>query len=140
VVAVGVEFPGEGGRGSWVGGGGGAPGGGDLEEAGRLELADGAVEGGGVAVLVGVEPAQREPAPADQVEVGVAPPLPQLGGVGQRLPHPLDRVRDPAGEADLEGAVGSLVGDPSAVGRSFAPVVLSDTACSQFVSPTVMAV
>jgi hypothetical protein len=76
VVALGVELPGEGGWGSWVGGAGGAPGGGDLEEAGWVELADGAVEGGGVAVPVGVEPAQREPAPVDEVQVGLAPPPP----------------------------------------------------------------
>ena len=75
VVAVGVELPGDGCPGCWGVGGGGAPGGGDLEEPGWVELADGAVEGGGVAVVVGVEPAQGEAASVGQVEVGVAPPL-----------------------------------------------------------------
>ena len=102
------------------------PAGGDREEAGWVELADGAVQGGRVAVLVGVQPAQREPAPVDQVEVGVAPPLPELGGVGQGLPDPLDRVGEAADEADLGGEPsGPCSTVPSAIGRSSGMALLS---------------
>jgi hypothetical protein len=79
VVVGGLQLPGEGGPGAFAGGARGAPGGRDLQEPGRVELGDGAIEGG-VALGILVTPAEGEVAALGELQVGIAPPSVELGG------------------------------------------------------------
>ncbi|GAA3956077.1 hypothetical protein GCM10023085_43340 [Actinomadura viridis] len=59
-----------------------------FQQARRVEGGDGAAGDGGVAVDVGVEPAQLELAAHRGLEGGLGQPRRQFGGVGEGLPDP----------------------------------------------------
>jgi hypothetical protein len=69
-----------------------------LQHGGRVQLGDLGVHHGAVALVVGVQPAQHDP-PTVEVYLGLGQPADQLGRIGDRLPDPFDRVREPPHEA-----------------------------------------
>ena len=89
--------------------------GGELDETRRVERADRPGRDGAVALLVVVQPAQPHPPAADEVDLGLASQPRSPPGLGDRRPHAVDRVGEPAlvaqhvtAVAGLERAVGGV--------------------------------
>jgi hypothetical protein len=88
----------------------------ELEQPGWVEGTDRATGDCGVALLVRVLPGEHHPPAQLEVELGQRQPGRDLVGLGERSPDALDRMSEPALEADQLPAVAALEGP---VGHDF---------------------